>query len=168
MSIVVVDDSITNLIVLKSLCCKLCKEACRPFVNPDEALSWLAGNRADLVIVDYSMPSMNGVDFIAAVRAGPLHARTPVVMVTSSGNRAVRSKAMQAGANDFLTKPVDAVAFKKCVTKYLALSNRHKGELQAYVVPPEGRRAREPEHSCTSPRLERDQPQLTGDGAPGL
>lgn len=119
MAIVIVDDSTTNLIVLKSLSAKIYKDETKAFTDSNEAASYLLENPADLVVVDYSMPGLNGVDFIKAVRASPLHQATPIIMVTNSSDMSVRVQAMKAGATDFLNKPVEAIEFKARVTQHL-------------------------------------------------
>ncbi|MGB5607109.1 MAG: HD domain-containing phosphohydrolase [Gammaproteobacteria bacterium] len=72
-----------------------------------EALEWLKTHAADLVLVDYKMPDMNGIEFITRFRDNPVHEHVPVIMVTSAEDRSVRYEALEVGATDFLTKPVD-------------------------------------------------------------
>jgi putative two-component system response regulator len=112
MAIVIVDDSPTNLAVLKSLSANVYKGEAKAFTNARSAANHLAGNAADLIVVDYSMPDLNGVDFIIEVRAHPHHRTTPIVMVTHSADLTVRARALEAGATDFLNKPVDAIEYK--------------------------------------------------------
>ena len=61
----------------------------------------------DLVILDISMPRMDGLEMCRQLRAEPALQRIPVVMFTALSDRAMRIKGLTAGANDFLTKPVD-------------------------------------------------------------
>lgn len=119
MAIVIVDDSTTNLIVLKSLSAKIYKGETKPFTDARDAVAWLETNRAELIVVDYSMPGMNGVEFIAAVRASAINGITPIIMVTNSSDQSVRLQAMKAGATDFLNKPVEAIEFKARVMEHL-------------------------------------------------
>ncbi len=61
----------------------------------------------DLIILDISMPRMDGLEMCRRLRSDPVTQRTPVVMFTGLADRTMRIKGLSAGANDFLTKPVD-------------------------------------------------------------
>ncbi len=61
----------------------------------------------DLIILDISMPRMDGLEMCRRLRAEPATQRIPVVMFTALSDRSMRIKGLMAGANDFLTKPVD-------------------------------------------------------------
>ena len=61
----------------------------------------------DLVILDISMPRMDGLEMCRRLRAEPATKRIPVVMFTALADRAMRIEGLSAGANDFVTKPVD-------------------------------------------------------------
>jgi len=83
------------------------------------------------MLVDYHMPEMNGITFIEKIRKIDAYKDVPIVMVTAEQERTVRHKALKAGANDFLTKPVDRTEFITRVKNMLmiresqkALSNR--------------------------------------------
>lgn len=61
----------------------------------------------DLIILDISMPKMDGLEMCRRLRADPATQMIPVVMFTALSDRSMRIKGLSAGANDFLTKPVD-------------------------------------------------------------
>jgi two-component system chemotaxis response regulator CheY len=61
--------------------------------------------QADLVLVDWNMPVMNGLEFLNRVRANPVFASLPVVMVTSETDVQHIVRALEAGANDYIMKP---------------------------------------------------------------
>jgi len=119
MKIVVVDDSVTNLVVLKCLSAGVHTAEVVPFTDSVAACKHLAENRADVIVVDYSMPKMNGIEFIHAVRQHAHHARTPILMVTGQGDRDTRVKALEAGATDFLNKPLDAAEYKARLRNFM-------------------------------------------------
>ena len=58
-----------------------------------------------LVLVDWNMPVMDGLEFIEAVRAQPAYARLPIVMVTTESESEQMNRAMRAGANEYVMKP---------------------------------------------------------------
>jgi len=107
-TILIIDDQLTSRQILKQLVSTIEQNlTVHDFANPLEALSWTAKNPVDLVLVDYKMPEMNGVEFIRKFRMNPVSAHVPVIMVTSIEDRNVRYEALGAGATDFLMKPVD-------------------------------------------------------------
>ena len=107
-TILIIDDQLTSRQILKQLVSNIEQNlAVHDFANPVEALAWTAKNAADLVLVDYKMPEMNGVEFIRKFRMHPASAHVPVIMVTSIEDRNVRYEALGVGATDFLMKPVD-------------------------------------------------------------
>lgn len=60
----------------------------------------------DVVLVDWTMPEMNGLAFLSAVRANPGLAKTPVLLVTGDGSPIQLAQAREAGADGVLVKPV--------------------------------------------------------------
>lgn len=77
------------------------------FSDPRDALGQARGRVPDLILTDYRMPEMNGVEFIKRLRALPGCAEVPIVVITVVGDRSVRYEALNAGATDFLTRPLD-------------------------------------------------------------
>ncbi len=59
----------------------------------------------ELILVDWNMPEMNGLDFIKAIRAQKLYDRVRILMVTSETESEQVTKALKAGANEYLMKP---------------------------------------------------------------
>ena len=107
-TIVIIDDQLTSRQILKQLVSTIEQNlTVNDFANPLEALAWAIKNPVDLVLVDYKMPEMNGVEFIRKYRMNPVSAHVPVIMVTSIEDRNVRYEALGVGATDFLMKPVD-------------------------------------------------------------
>lgn len=107
-TILIIDDQLTSRQILKQLVSTIEQNlTVQDFANPLEALAWIAKNPVDLILVDYKMPEMNGVEFIRKYRMNPASAHVPVIMVTSIEDRNVRYEALGAGATDFLMKPVD-------------------------------------------------------------
>ncbi len=107
-TILIIDDQQTSRQILKQLVSTIEQNLeLHDFANPVEALAWTVKHQVDLVLVDYKMPEMNGIDFIRKFRLNPASAHVPVIMVTSIEDRNIRYDALGAGATDFLMKPVD-------------------------------------------------------------
>ncbi len=107
-TILIIDDQLTSRQILKQLVSNIEQNlTALDFANPVEALAWTLKNSVDLILVDYKMPEMNGVEFIRKFRMNPASAHVPVIMVTSIEDRNIRYEALGVGATDFLMKPVD-------------------------------------------------------------
>ena len=91
------------------------------FSDPEEGLHWCRANEPDLIIVDYMMPGMDGIQFIRLCRSTPHLRELPILMVTAAAEREVRYTALEAGATDFLTKPIDRNEFMPRVRNMIRL-----------------------------------------------
>ena len=76
-------------------------------VNGQEALDKVAQNPPDLILLDIMMPGLSGYDVCRRLRENPDTALLPVVLVTSLDPQQERIKGIEAGADDFLTKPIN-------------------------------------------------------------
>jgi len=134
--IAIIDDSSINLTLLQALVVKL--GDCEPllFHESPAGLAWCAENLPDLIIVDYMMPELDGMQFLARLRAVPGREEIPVLMITANDDKDVRYEALQLGATDFLTKPVDRIEFSARVRNMLALSasRRHLADRAAWLA----------------------------------
>jgi len=77
------------------------------YSDPFEALRWAQLNEVDLVLTDYKMPKMDGIALIKELRKLPGFDDVPMVVVTIIEEKGVRYEALESGATDFLTKPID-------------------------------------------------------------
>lgn len=134
--VLIVDDSRTNLSLLSHLLTRVDAdlEVCR-IDHAQKALSWIKHNSPELIIADYSMPDINGVDFTRQCRKEPNAESVPIVMITSARRRKVCLEALRAGATDFLNSPVSEDEFVSRIGRLLQLSKRpqrrtlHSGSL---------------------------------------
>ena len=130
MKVVIVDDILSNVVLLQQLVDQI--EGCEQvsFTDPREALAWCEQHDPDLVLVDYMMPELDGIEFLQRFRSRPNRSSTPVVLITAYGERDILYRALGAGANDFLIKPVDKREFTFRIRNLLAL-RRRQNELAA-------------------------------------
>lgn len=80
-----------------------------------------AKKQPSFILLDMKLPKLSGLDVLRAVRANPLTALVPVVMLTSSSEQSDILACYQSGANSFLRKPVDFIAFTEkldCLQAY--------------------------------------------------
>ncbi len=124
--VLIIDDSDINLTLLKALVLKLGDCDTVIFNNPLPAMEWSARHMPDLVIVDYMMPDMDGLEFIRRFRALPGREETPLLMITANDQLDVRYDALNGGANDFLNKPIDRTEFSARVRNMLSLRTGQK------------------------------------------
>ncbi len=110
-SVLLVDDNPVNLKWLELLVQRLEQAQCASFTDPLAALEYARTHHVDLVVLDYLMPEMNGLQFIAAFSAFEGAQSVPLLMITAHDEKDVRYRALEAGAYDFLPKPVDAAEF---------------------------------------------------------
>lgn len=84
-----------------------------------EALALLAKQEVDLVLLDYTMPQMNGVEVLLRMRQNPKTAKVPVIILTASDLREHEKLGMMAGADDYITKPVPRGALLERIGRIL-------------------------------------------------
>jgi class 3 adenylate cyclase/CheY-like chemotaxis protein len=132
--ILVVDDVALNVKLLADLLVAKGYRTCSA-TSGAEALRVLAAERPDLVLLDVMMPGMSGYDVCREIRADPAHAMLPVVLVTALDPAEERVKGLDAGADDFLSKPVSQAELLARVRSLLRIKSlydellRQRGEL---------------------------------------
>ncbi|MBY5556594.1 response regulator [Rhizobium leguminosarum] len=126
MPLLIVDDSESSLLALETAVRGFAGCVVESFTNPLEALARCQAVDFDVVLVDYMMPEMNGIEMVRRLRRQPGYEDVPVVMITSQAKRAVRLEALEAGATDFLAKPFDPLELQARVLNLMAL---HKAQL---------------------------------------
>lgn len=124
MKVAIIDDAQLNVTLLQHLVRKLpnCEPVC--FTDPVAGLEWCLENGPDLVVVDYMMPQLSGIDFTLRFREH--YPETPVLMVTANHETDLRHQALRIGVSDFLNKPLDNTEFLARSQNMLALHQSRK------------------------------------------
>lgn len=103
LSIIVAEDNIVQRTYLAQVIDRLGYHAI-PAEDGEEALALVKSTGAQILISDYQMPKLNGMDLTKAVRALDLDHYVHIIMITSSDDDVVRAEALEAGVDDFLSK----------------------------------------------------------------
>ena len=123
-TILIVDDTPVGRDTLEALLYQqgyLLEFAC----NGPETLTKAEELMPDLILLDVMMPGMNGFEVCRRLRANPILAEVPVIMVTALDDQSSRVKGIEAGADDFITKPFNRVELRARVKTILRL-NRYR------------------------------------------
>lgn len=126
MRILVVDDNNTNLKLLTKLVGRLKNCEALPFSSPDQVIAALPELDFDVAIIDYQMPVYNGVELYTEIVRFERYAAVPVVFVTADRDMTTRMAALNAGAIDFLTKPVDPIEFMARMQNIVSLAEARR------------------------------------------
>jgi two-component system response regulator RpfG len=114
-TVLVVDDQSTGRAILEEVVQSIdASIVVQAFESPLDAVRWATTHSADLVLVDYQMPEIDGIEFVRRLRLLPEYSHVPMVMVTVHDDRKVRYSALDAGITDFLTKPIDT---RECLAR---------------------------------------------------
>jgi putative two-component system response regulator len=103
LKVVVIDDTPLVLARLKSLVRTIAGCQVVAFDTALDAVCWCEDGDPDLLIVDYMLPDIDGLECVRRVRLIPGMIEVPVIMVTQNHEQAIRNLALQSGVTDFLT-----------------------------------------------------------------
>jgi putative nucleotidyltransferase with HDIG domain len=126
MHILIIDDTQLNITLLRHLIKKVPEYESTAFTDAYAALNWCRDNEPDLVVVDYAMAGMNGIEFTQQFRGFANYEDIPVLMITANSDSSVRHKALVGGVTDFLNKPLDNSEFVARARNMLALRQSRK------------------------------------------
>jgi len=119
-TVLVVDDQPSNLNTLQALLAPLGLNLVLASNGP-EALHQAVTLQPDLILLDVMMPGMDGFEVCRRLRADPVTAAVPIIMVTALDDRESLLQGIEAGADDFVTKPFDRVVLRARVRTVLRL-----------------------------------------------
>lgn len=124
--VVIVDDESTGRTILGKIIQQIADNiSIVEFDNPKSALTWMQSNNPALIITDYRMPEINGVQFIQRIREIDGCQNVPIVMITVVSEKEVRYEALEAGATAFLTRPIDQVECRTSCRNLLTMHEQH-------------------------------------------
>ena len=124
MKIVSIDDNENNLFLIEAICSDMGLTV-KSFSDSLNGLVYCLKNDIDMILVDYMMPNLNGLQFIEEFRKNKKY--IPIVMITAVGDdEDIHKKAFDLGANDFLNKPVNSVIFQ---ARILNLLTNHQNRI---------------------------------------
>ena len=117
-TVLVADDSVISRELIREI---LASEACRivEAENGAEALEKIAEARPDLVLLDIQMPVVHGFAVIRELRRDDRFLRIPVVALTASAMKGERERALAAGFDEYITKPIRAAALRAHIRRFL-------------------------------------------------
>jgi two-component system chemotaxis response regulator CheY len=87
-----------------------------------DALKKLAATKFDIIITDINMPIMDGLKLVKRIRSDAVHKDVPIVIITTEGADEDRQRALQLGANSYITKPIQAPQVISTVKELLSIS----------------------------------------------
>ncbi len=142
LNVVSVDDNENNLFLVEAICEEM-GICVKSFSDSLEALIYVSKNPIDLLIIDYMMPNLNGIEFVKEFRI--TNKKTPIIMITAVGDDdGIHKEAFDTGVNDFLNKPINSVIFEVRVKNLLdSYQNRILIEDKAKLLEQEVQKATE-------------------------
>lgn len=117
--ILIVDDDLTIADLIKDVLTPLGHD-CVLALSGAMAVDSVGKGKFDLVILDRNMPEMNGLQVLRAIRASPVSASLKVMMCTAAEIMSEVDEAFNAGATDYIVKPLDIEKLKAKVARHTA------------------------------------------------
>ncbi len=106
-NLMIVDDEPYNIMVVQKFLQHAGYQRFATTTDSTKAISLMQQNPPDVVLLDIMMPEVSGLDLLRIMKATPQLATIPVIVLTASADASVKTEALQLGANDFLSKPVE-------------------------------------------------------------
>jgi two-component system response regulator RpfG len=125
-TVLIVDDLFSSRLLLAEIVRQIDgKLNLELFDTPSRALEFARNNRVDIVLTDYKLPEFDGIELVKHLRSLPHCVDVPIVVITVVDDRKIRYDALEAGATDFLIKPLDEHETRARCANLLEL-RRHK------------------------------------------
>lgn len=128
--ILLVDDMESMRGIIKSTLQKLGVVNIHTAINGYDAIKTLSKKEVDLVISDWDMPKVTGIEFLKYMRSTTKYKKMPVILLTASNERSRVKEAIEAGASDYLTKPFKAADLEQKLTKLIDKINQFNNRVE--------------------------------------
>jgi two-component system, chemotaxis family, chemotaxis protein CheY len=115
MKILIVDDSSTMRRIIGNVITQLgfTKDNFDEAEDGVKAWKLLTEAHYDVILTDWNMPNMNGLELVQKVRSEGTHQKTPIIMITTEGGKSEVITALKAGVNNYIVKPFSAEVLKE-------------------------------------------------------
>lgn len=115
MKILIVDDSSTMRRIIGNVITQLgfSKDNFDEAEDGLKAWSLLKENNYDIILTDWNMPNMNGLELVKKIRNEGTHTKTPIIMITTEGGKGEVIEALKSGVNNYIVKPFAAEILKE-------------------------------------------------------
>lgn len=123
-SILVVDDEPNNFDVIEALLSEYNYEL-HYAANGKSAIASLAAFQPDLILLDVMMPEMDGVEVCKWIKASDLWQTVPIIMVTALSSKSDMANCLNAGADDFISKPINSIELRARVHSMLRIKQQY-------------------------------------------
>lgn len=104
---------------------------CGEAADVDQARATIDANRPNLILLDWMLPGMSGIDYARRLRSAPETKDIPIIMLTAKGEESDKVKALDSGADDYITKPFST---KELVARVKAVLRRYSGDNDSGVI----------------------------------
>ncbi|MBN2073689.1 MAG: response regulator [Actinobacteria bacterium] len=120
LNILIVDDStVMRKIIIKALSESRYHDAViAEAADGLEGLKVFQPKKTNLILADWNMPNMNGIDFIRKVREIKVKNKIIVIMITTEGSTSKMEEAMNNGVDNYITKPFTSIQLEQKINKY--------------------------------------------------
>jgi CheY-like chemotaxis protein len=116
--LLVVDDTVANVVLLRAVLAARGYEV-ESAADADEARQAIARRRPDLILMDLQLPGVDGLTLTRELRAQPGGGDLLIIAVTSHAMAADRDKALRAGCDDYVSKPIDTRRLPELLARHL-------------------------------------------------
>lgn len=115
MRILIVDDSSTMRRIIGNVVMQLGFSKDNFDEAEDGLKAWklLTEGHYDVILTDWNMPNMNGLELVKKIRSEGTHQKTPIIMITTEGGKSEVITALKAGVNNYIVKPFNAEVLKE-------------------------------------------------------
>ncbi len=123
-SVLIIDDEANNFDVIETLLSNQDYQL-HYAASGQDAINYLDTFQPDLILLDVMMPTMDGIEVCKLIKTLPKWKDVPIIMVTSLNSKEDLAKCLNAGANDFVSKPINSLEFRARVKSMLRIKEQH-------------------------------------------